>query len=168
MSFGLPVPVRRWIVINAIVVTALINVVVNATIAWLSAIGRSRIPLWAPPLVDGPSTITDTVATIFLLPFTTCILVTAAVRRDLRRGALQPLKRNLRLPLAHLPMSALRRGAIIGAGFLAALAPVAIAVLVAAQVSDLSVRDFVIFKVLFAVALGLVVTPVIALAALIK
>ena len=166
MRSGLPASVRHWIIVNAICVTALINVVVNAGIAWLSVGGRSQIPLWAPPLLGGPSTTTDTVATLFLLPFITCVVATAAVRHDLRRGSLQPLQRSALPLLARLPAGSVRRGAMLGVMSVAAFAPPAIVVLVAVHADDLSVSDFVIFKTLFAVVLGLLVTPLIAFAAL--
>ena len=76
---------RRWIVINALLVTALINAVVNAGIAWLSAGGRSRIPLWATPIVGGPSTLTDTAGTLFILPLTTTIIPDAIVAQRFYR-----------------------------------------------------------------------------------
>lgn len=107
---------RRWIVINAILVTAVINAVLNGLIAWATAAGRSRIPLWSTPLVGGPSTVTDTVGTLFILPLTTTLILTAVVRLELRRGRLEPLRcrgglETLRL---YLPPNSLARGAALG------------------------------------------------------
>ena len=36
----------------------------NAGIAWVSAMGTTGVPLWATPIIAGPSTITDTVGTV--------------------------------------------------------------------------------------------------------
>jgi hypothetical protein len=159
---------RRWIVINAILVTALINAVLNGLIAWATAAGRSRIPLWSTPLLGGPSTVTDTVGTLFILPLTTTLILTAVVRLELRRGRLEPLRcrgglETLRLCL---PPNSLARGAALGALCLVVLAPLAVAVVLAADFGDISTRAFVVYKVIFGVVLGLLVTPLIAVLAI--
>src|SRR6266852_97693 len=87
----LPATHRRWILLNAIAITAVANLVINAAVAWISAAGRTHVPLWATPIIGGPSTITDTVGTLVVLPLITNLLVTTAVRRDLRHGRLTPL-----------------------------------------------------------------------------
>jgi aminoglycoside phosphotransferase (APT) family kinase protein len=152
---------RRWIWLNALLVTALLNLVINAGIAWASA-GKEAIPLWSAPLVGGPSTITDTVATLFLLPLITCVLVTTAIRRDLAAARLSP-----RVDLIYLlPRNRLLRGAALGAATVGALAPGAVALLLLADFGDLDPGAFVAYKACFAVALGAIVTPFIALAAM--
>jgi hypothetical protein len=60
----------------------------------------------------------------------------------------------------------LRRGAALGALCLAALGPPAVALIVVLGVHDLSVGEFVTYKAVFGVVLGLVVTPIVALWAL--
>jgi hypothetical protein len=161
----LPASHRRWILLNAIAVTAAVNLAINAGIAWLSAAGTTRVPLWATPIIGGPSAITDTVGTLFLLPLITNLLVTAGVRRDLRQGRLTPLVRSESVCqiLQILPRGRTRRGFGLGASCVAALAPAAVAILIAADFGDLSVADFVVYKAILGVALGALVTPLIAL-----
>jgi hypothetical protein len=164
---SLPAPHRRWIVLNALLATALINLVVNAFIAWLFVQGQSDVPLWTRPLSE-TSTIGDTLGTIFLLPLITCVLVTTVVRRDLRNGVLPPL--SIEHPygrwLAERPDGRFRRGLGFGIfAFIALALPVTVA-LVALDLGTLTKGEFVTFKVAFAIALGAIVTPVIALCAM--
>src|SRR4051794_22820863 len=43
---------RRWIVINAIAVTAIINVVLNALPAWIATRGLGELPVWSVPFAE--------------------------------------------------------------------------------------------------------------------
>jgi hypothetical protein len=158
---------RRWIVINALIATAAINVVVNAAIAWLSVQGQETVPLWGMPLVE-TSTFWNVVGTLFLLPLITCLLITTTVRRDVRLGSLASLS-HLRFTygwLAALPPARLRRGAAFGAIAVASLAPPLILALVVSGSLELTRGQFIAYQVIFATALGVVVTPIIALYAM--
>jgi hypothetical protein len=157
---------RRWIVLNALAITAVFNLLINGGSAWLSGAGSTQIPLWAPPIVSGPSTIADTVGTLFLLPFITCLLVTSAVWRDRRRGALTPLRGTRMSALARLPRRTALRGVALGAVCVGALGPALVAILVAAGFAHPSVAEFVLYKAILGVLLGAVVTPAIALCAM--
>jgi hypothetical protein len=164
----LPATQRRWILLNAIAITAVLNLVINAAIAWLSAAGTTRVPLWATPIVGGPSTITDTVGTLFVLPLITNLLVTTAVRRDLRHGRLTHLNHpeSDRPILRALPRSGTRRGVGLGVCCVAGLGPAAVAILIATDPVGLSVTGFVLYKAILGVTLGTFVTPMIALRAM--
>jgi hypothetical protein len=158
---------RRWIYVNALLITAAINLLLNAGIAWLSAIGERRIPLWSIPLVDGPSTIPDTVGTLFLLPLITTIICTTAVWRDVAAGRIQPLMTEFGVALAaQVPPTRLRRALVLGALCMVALAPPLIGLLAAVDFSNLTVTEFVVYKAGFCVVLGAFVTPVIAVLAM--
>ncbi len=164
---SLPAPHRRWIVLNALLGTALVNLIVNAVIAWLFVQGQSDVPLWARPLSE-TSTLGDTLGTIFLLPLITGVLATTVVRRDLRNGALPPLSTEHPYGrwLAARPDGRFRRGLGFGVlAFVALALPVTLA-LVALDLDTLTKGEFVTFKVAFAIALGALVTPVIALCAM--
>jgi hypothetical protein len=155
---------RRWIVVNALGLTTLSNLVINGGIAWLSAVGRTHIPSWAPPVLGGPSTITDTLGTLFLLPFITCLIVTSAVWRERRRGRLGPVRHSG--ALACLPRRTAARGVVFGAVCVGALGPVVVATVAVTGVGDLSIAGFVLYKAILGVGLGAVVTPAIALSAM--
>jgi hypothetical protein len=159
---------RRWIAINALLVTALINAVLNTGIAWLSAGGRTRIPLWSTPIVGGPSTLTDTAGTLFILPLITTIILSAAVQRELRRGRLDPLRcrgglETLRLCL---PPRSVPRGAVLGTICFALLAPPVLALLLATGFGNVSTGAFVGYRAIFGVVYGTLVTPLIAVLAI--
>lgn len=159
--FGLDAAQRRWIWLNAVLITAVLNVVINAALAWATA-GDEAVPLWSTPVVGGPSTITDTAGTLFILPLITCLLVTTAVRREVREGRLAR-----RADLLHaLPRNRLLRGAIFGAFWFALLAPLAILLIVVLGFGDVSPEAFVLYKVILSVLFGALVTPFIALAAM--
>jgi hypothetical protein len=165
---GLTSEHRRWLLLNALVITAVINAALNGLIAWGSAAKEDSIDLWAAPLVGGPSTITDTVGTFFILPLVTTLLITTVIWHELKTGGLAPLRRSTEggLLIGRLPKTRLRRGVYFGALCAVLLAPVAVVLLVAIDFGDISVGSFVLYKVIFGVALGAIVTPVIAIAAL--
>ena len=157
---------RRWLLINAIVIAAVVNAALNALIAWGTAAGEDEIPLWAAPLAEGPSTITDTVGTFFILPLITTLVITSVVWHELRERRLAPLTRRTAGVLARLPGKRLRRGAYFGAICTVVLGPPAVLVLLLLDFGDISVGDFVLYKAIFGVVLGALVTPPIALAAM--
>lgn len=163
----LPQRHRNWIVVNALGLTALINLVINGGIAWLSTIGIRRVPLLAVPVLGGPSTITDTMGTLLLLPLITSVLVGAAVRRDVHAGHLPPLpEAALPGPLPRLPRSPLARGRIMGIGCMALLGPPGAILLVGLGFGDISPLAFIFYKSSLGLALGAIVTPLIALHAM--
>jgi len=163
----LPAENRHWLLTRALVATAAINVVVNAVIAWLSVAGQGPVPMWGLPLVE-TSIFWNVLGTLFLLPLITCVLTTTAIRRDIRRGALPPLAtlRYTHRWLAALPLRRWRRGVLVGAMTVAVLAPPLVLVLAAAGPGDLGEGRFVLCQTVFAVLLGIVVTPPIALCAM--
>lgn len=159
---------RRYIFWQAIVGAAIVNVLLNAGIAWLSVHNEDSVPRWAVPLVDGPSTITDTVGTFFILPLVTCLIFTTLARKEIREGKLQPLgwTRTSHPFLRRLPEGTLRRGIAAGAVTALILGPPAVLAIIALDIGDVTTGGFVAYKAVFGVALGLVVTPILALWAL--
>jgi hypothetical protein len=163
----LPAANRRWLVTRALAVTAAINAVVNAAIAWLSVAGQGSVSMWGAPLVE-TSIFWNVAGTLFLLPLITCVLTTTAIRADIRSGSLPPLTglRSAHRWLASLPFPRWRRGAVVGALAVVVLAPPLVLVLVAAGLGDLNEGQFVLYQTVFAVLLGVMVTPPIALCAM--
>jgi hypothetical protein len=158
---------RRWIAIYAVGVTAGTNLVVNALIAWASVSSLSRVPLWAVPLVDKPSTITDTVGTFFFLPLTTCLICTTAVRVEVRARRLSPLAvGELGMRLRRLPSGIVRRGLLLGTASAATFGPLSALVLWTARFGDVTRTEFIVYKAVLGVVLGAIVTPLIALRAM--
>jgi len=163
----LPAANRRWIVVNALLVTAIVNLVVNGGVAWLSIRGQDEVPLWARPFSE-TSTLGDTLGTLFVLPLITTLLCTTAVWHARRQAELSLLPR---VPpyerwLERMPSSRLVRGLSFGALAFAFYAPAVALALVVIDPGPLSQAQFVAFKTAFAVALGAIVTPQIALCAM--
>ena len=159
---------RHYIFWQAIVGAAVVNLILNAGIAWLSVRNEDAVPRWAVPLIDRPSTITDTIGTFFILPLVTCLIFTALAHREMRAGKVQPLgwTRVSHPFLRRLPEGKLRRGLAAGAITTLILGPVAVLAIVALDVGDVTIGGFVAYKAVFGVALGLLVTPILALWAL--
>jgi hypothetical protein len=157
---------RRWIARNA-VVTGIANLVGSAAIAWLSVRGVRSVPLWSIPWFNHPSTITDTVGTFFFLPLLTCLSCTTAIRSRVRRGHLTSLRpSDAGRWLSRLPAGTLRRGLTFGAITAAVLAPMAVILLLCVHFAGMSRPGFIEYKAVLGVALGAVVTPLIAVRAL--
>ena len=158
---------RRWLVLNALVATAVINLVLNAVLARVSAGNHTTVPLWAVPGIGHPSAGIDTLGTFFFLPFGTCLGITRAVRLARGKGQLRPLPPQALGPwLRRLPAERVARGAVLGAICFVVLAPIAVAFFALDGVSDLSRTSFVVFKVILCVLLGAIISPSIAVAAM--
>lgn len=151
---------RRWIVINALIITALVNLLLNGLIAWFSIRSQHVVPIWGLPGPGNTNVATDTVGTFFFLPFFTCLMCTTGVWAERRSGRLPRLEA-LAVPrrLAH---GRLRRGAALGVATAVVLSPVTIAVLAIGQLGSMSTTQFVVYKMVLAVVLGAAVTPLVA------
>jgi hypothetical protein len=156
---------RRWLVVNAIFVTAAINLVVNGLIA-LGAVGdRDSVPMWGAPLVE-PSVFWDLIGTLFLLPLITSALTTAAIRRDIGRGTLESIDRPRGAHRWLAVPGRWRRGAALGGLAVVALSPGLLILLAALGFPELSRSQFVAWHTGFAVVLGALVTPPLAIFAM--
>jgi hypothetical protein len=153
----------RFLVLEQGLGSAVFNLLLNATIAWLMFRHLEVVPLWGQESIGG-----DTLGTCFFLPFFTGLIVTALVRRRIRAGKLQPLAWTSESHpwLGWLPPGTTKRSAVLGIASLLIVGPLTILALRHASVSQLSLHGFVAFKALFAAVLALVVTPVISLWAL--
>lgn len=140
-----------------------VNVAINAGIAWLLFRSLSVVPLWGAQSIAG-----DTVATCFILPLLTCLIVTRLAHREIRRGrfGVPDWRRESIRALARLPAATSRRALLFGVACALVIGPVTVGVLALAGVAELPFSDFVTFKALFAGGLAALVSPVIALAAI--
>ena len=161
---GLHAQHRRWIVINALLITAVVNLAINGLLAWVSVRTQHGVPVWALPAPGKTNVVIDTVGTFFFLPLFTCLTCTTAVWREMRAGRMPRLEA-LAVP-QRLAGGRLRRGAWLGLITVALLSPVAIAVLAVGQMGTVSTTGFVIYKMTLGVLLGAAVTPVIAVLAM--
>ena len=161
----LPREHRRWLVLNAVIITAAVNAIVNFGLTWLGILNQHTVPLWSWPLLR-TSTVVNTVGTLFILPFVTSWLWTEVIWRELRSGRLTPLPLTAMGFIGRLSGGRVRRSAATGLACLALLAPAACALLVGTHFEHLSRSEFVLFQVVFTVVFGALVTPIIALRAM--
>lgn len=160
---------RRWIIKYAVVMTAVVNLVVNGLLAWLTTIGRSHLSLIGAPLFGAPNLVTDTLGTFAILPITTSVLCSAGVRGYRRRGLLDQTTLASFGPmrwLDRLPSGDLQAGFVLAVASLVLLAPGSCAMLIGLAAGGVSRSSFVIYKALLGVALGAVITPIVAVRAM--
>lgn len=155
---------RRWLLVKAIVIPMVVNAIGSGGIAWITSVNEKTVPLLSLPIVQKPSTMTDTLGTLFILPFLTGLLVTLSVRRDQRSGHLPPLELSprRRQVIACLPETLLRRAVAFGILCLVCIGPFAALALALAGFGGIAESSFIFYKIIFCVGLGLVVTPAIA------
>lgn len=137
--------------------SVVVNLLINGVIAFLMFRGATTVPLWGQQSIAG-----DTIGTTFFLPLFTCLIVTPLSRRRLRSGDLTPVP-GAPLGLRWLPQRTFWRGALLGLLTAIALGPLSVFALTSLGVTEQSFWGFVAFKALFAAALGVVMSPLIAL-----
>ena len=154
---------RRYLVLEQGLGAVLVNFALNFAIAWAAFRGMAAVPMWGSQSIAG-----DTIATSFLLPFLTCLIVTPLAQREVGRGRLPAFERDRAdvALLARLPRSTLRRAAVLGLVATLLFAPIAIAVFHAAGLDGSDARTFMWVKAAYAALLAGIVTPPIALGAL--
>ena len=162
---GLTPAHRRFLLRDAVLIAAVANGVLNALFAWLFTVGEDEIPQAKAPLVGGPSVLVDTVATCFILPFLTTLVITTVIWGEMRNGHLTKIPRAVNSFADRLPKTRLRRATIVGVICLLLFGPLCAAGVLLFDYGDISIGEFVLFKTIFGIVLGAMVTPVIALIA---
>jgi hypothetical protein len=150
---------RRYLLVDTGVSPLITNLAINGVIAWLIYRNATHVPLWGQSSIAG-----DTIATSFLLPLITCLIVTPLARGKVRAGQVPQLMRDA--SWNWLPHNALWRGIVIGILGLLVLTPVTLLGFRALGINALKPWHFVYFKSTFAAFEGLLVTPLLALWAL--
>lgn len=142
-------------------IAALINVVLNAAIAWLLFRRNASLALWGEAGVGG-----DLLITGFLLPFAICAINSTIIPRQIAKGKVARLDPPLPAGgrLADAPK--LVRALVLGAsGVVLAAAPL---VWLLGGVEPFSVWAFVGIKGLWAGVLAALVSPIVAWWALLR
>jgi hypothetical protein len=154
---------RHYLIVEQGVGAGVVNLLLNGIIAWALFRHLTVVPLWGQESVAG-----DTVATCFLLPFITCLIVSGLAQREVARGrfAAPEWCRASHPILGRLPAGRFLRGVAFGAACVILIAPVTLVGLSAAGFDQVHFWRFIIFKALYAGFLGAAVTPIIALCAL--
>lgn len=154
---------KRFLLLEEGVGSIVANVIINGAIAFLLFRGASSVPLWGQQSIAG-----DTIATAFFLPLFTTLIVTPLARKALGAGQFAALEwaRDVPSALRWLPAGTLARGIAISLLCLVIVAPLSVGALTALGVTEQTFWGFMAFKVTFAAALGVAVTPLIALMAI--
>ncbi len=148
---------RSFLIIEQSVFAGIINVVINAAIGWLLMRSLSAIPLWGNPSMG-----VDLLATGFLLPFFTCIVVSRLTRRQVESGKLPALEPDQIRPLGvHLRSSIIRAIMMGSIGVIFFSTPLVV-LLDLAQASPVPFTSFLIFKAIWAGIFAMIVSPIIA------
>jgi hypothetical protein len=150
---------------DALLIAAFVNAALSALIAWFFTVNEDEIPVTEVPLAGGPSVLVDSVATCFVLPFLTTLLITTVIWAEMRKGHLTKVPRAPGSFAERLPKTRLRRATWIGLICLVALGPFVAAGVLLFDYGDISVGEFVLYKAIFGIVLGATVTPWIAMAA---
>lgn len=152
----------RYLLLDNGLGAALLNAAINGAIAWALFHHLPIVPLWGAVGIAS-----DTIATSLILPFLTGIIVTALTGWHVRAGRLAPLVLgDARPPAAWLPEGTAGRAGMLAVVSLVLLVPVTLLAFVGLGVEELPFERFLVFKIAFAVADGLLVTPLVALLAL--
>ena len=147
---------RRFLLVDQGIGPTIFNFLLNGLIVWALFRGAENVPLWGEQSVG-----VDLLATGFILPFLTCVIVSALVSRQEKSGKVSPLP-DQQFPHSHwFERSVPRRGLFLGVlGVVFGAVPVVWA-LTLGQAQPFSVSDFVLFKAVWAAMLAAVVTPII-------
>ena len=148
---------RSFLIIEQSVFAGIINVVLNGVIAWLLMRSLTEIPLWGETSMG-----VDLLATGFILPFATCLIVSRLTRSQVESGKLPALERSQIRPLGFHRRSSLVRAILMGVfGVIFASAPLVV-LLDLAQAAPVPLLSFVAFKAIWAGLFAMIVSPIIA------
>lgn len=152
---------RRYLLIEQGLGAGLVNLGINAAIAWLLFRGAATVPLWGEQSIGG-----DTIGTTFFLPLITTLIASRIVRSQARAGRVPWLAWDAGSPWRRLPKPLWLRGVVLGLACVTMVGLPASWLLGASGVAEMTFGGFVAFKAIFAALLGVAVTPLIARAAL--
>ena len=133
----------------------IVNLLINGVIAWLLFRKATHVPMWGQSGIAG-----DTIATAFLLPAITCLIVTPLARGRVRTGRMAALDD---ASWRWVPRNMVWRALLMGLICMLVLAPLTLFLLGAVGVRELSPWHFIHFKATFAAVEGALVTPFLAL-----
>jgi len=154
-------PLRRYLFVEQPIGGFVVNLVLNALIAWGMFRGLTTVPMWGQQSIAG-----DTIGTSFFLPFFTVLIATPLVLRDVRNGKATPEHVGDRFAVVRrLPRGRLLRALVLGVVVAVIASPLAIQGFRLAGVEGIAMPAFIWVKAAYAAVLGAVLAPWIALAA---
>jgi hypothetical protein len=155
---------RRYLFVQSAIGAGIVNAVLNGAIGWGATHGLAQFPVWSVPGVAA-----DILATAFGVSFGTCFGALLQVRLDTARGKITPpteLPPFLSLIVSRAPKKLFRRAVALGLVSVPLFAPPVLVALAASGAVAMDRGAFVALKAAFSAVEGVIVTPVIVLAAL--
>ena len=137
------------------VICAVINVVLNPVVAWLSYRQLDFVPLWGRN-----SIVVDTAVTSVVLSLLVTLFTTSGVRQALHTARVRATDGFPRTGglLSRLPKQAWSLGLLLGLGIAGVLTPLTFGLFQALGFPGLSLAGFALFKAMYTGPLGFVVT----------
>lgn len=141
-----------------------INALINGAIGWFIVPEGTLLPTWELPGLGA-----DVVATAFGISFGTGLAVTSLARAELRAGKVlaPPISPRWREGFARWPRSTFHRAVNLGVISVVLFAPLPLLALWAFDVESVTRAAAIAFKAAFSFVQGALVTPVIAVAAMV-
>lgn len=155
-------PAHRKLLLAQALGSVAMNVPLNGALAWLTFPPIAAMPLWA----RGPCVAFDTFGTSFFLPLITCLILTPITRRLVRTGVVPPKPREELPALVRFwPENFVGRGALVGllSAFTVGLPTLVALTLAGAQ--EMTRGEMAIYKAVYTMILGVIVTPLFGLRA---
>jgi hypothetical protein len=157
---------RKFLLVQMTVGLA-VNISLNAGFGYYLFKGIDPVPLWGNPGIA-----LDTLATAFLLPWLTVVIVAPFASIEKKKGTVERLREDLsrirRSYLKHMPDGVFAQSMIIGIGTAVIATPVALGILYAVGIVELGYHAFILYKTTFAIVLTFPVNPVSWLSAMAK
>jgi hypothetical protein len=147
---------RRFLIVDQGVGPTILNFVLNAGIAWLMFRSAATVPLWGQSSIAG-----DTIATAFVLPFLTSLIVGKVVTHQVGKGQVRALSAHDLPPSSLAFRASYQKGVLLGVASVIAAAVPVVWVLSQYGLEELARNHFILFKATFAAILGAFVTPLI-------
>ncbi len=153
----------RYIVLNFLIPTVIINFFLNAGIGYLTFRGVPHVPLKGSPGVAP-----DILATTFLLTFITFLILATIVRWDVASGKISvwPRARQRFWFVSNWPTGSIAGAFPLGLAYLAIVGPATVALLHFLGPPAYSVSEAVLLKATYSALLSVLAVPVIVALAL--
>lgn len=147
---------RKFLIVEQGLVPTVFNLLLNGLIAWALFRSAEAVPLWGESSVA-----VDLLATAFLLPFLTCLIVSSIVGRHVRDGKVDTLRAD-QLPHSRwFTRPPIARAALLGGiGVVFGAVPLVWALSLGSS-QPFAVSSFVMFKAVWAAMLAAVLTPIV-------
>jgi hypothetical protein len=130
---------RRFLLFEQGIGGGLVNLAIAALLCWLLFRHAERVPV-----TGSQGMVVDTIASAFMIPFATCLIVTRIVRRQVRRGRIPLLDRDLFCAL--MPRNILLRAILLGFVCAATIYPIIVVGCISLGANSVSIQHFWLFK----------------------